>query len=199
MEPLELSFTSDVRAARWICFGCLVVGLVALAWVVLGDPTADGNGDAGVVAAWIGAAFFGGFGALGLWGLRGAGRSSLRIDTTGITSTTGRGTVLVSWGELAAVDLWVSVRSAIRNDVIDPKALRTKIRIRVRLAPATQDFGGRGDLRPLLPLVGAAQFTRAIGVPPPVLSATEDVDEVDRIAQALHYFGGGRFRGVTRP
>ena len=199
MEPLELSFTSDVRAARWICFGCLVVGLVALAWVVLGDPTANGNGHAGVVAAWIGAAFFGGFGALGLWGLRGAGRSSLRIDTTGITSTTGRGTVLVSWGELAAVDLWVSVRSAIRNDVVDPKALRTKIRIRVRLAPATDDFGGRPDLRPLLPLVGAAPFTRAIGVPPPVLSATEDVDEIDRIAQALHYFGGGRFRGVTRP
>ena len=199
MEPLELSFAPDVRAARWICLGCLVVGLVALAWVVLGDPAANGNGDAGPVAAWIGFAFFGGFGALGLWGLRGAGRSSLRVDTTGITSSTGRGTVLVSWGELSVVDLWVSVRTAIRNDVVDPRALRTKIRIRVRLAPATENFGGRPDLRPLLPLVDAAPFTRAIGVPPPVLSATEDVDEVDRIAQALHHFGGGRFRGVTRP
>jgi hypothetical protein len=199
VEPLELSFTTDVRAARWICLGCLVVGLVALAWLTTGDPTAGGNGTAGLVAAWTGVGLFGGFGLLGLWGLRGAGRASLRIDSTGIASTTGRGTVMISWAELAAVDLWVRVRSAIRTGVVDPKGLRTTIRIRVRLAPVADDFGGRGDLRPLLPLVGAAPFTRAIGVPPPLLGTGDDLDEVDRLARALHHFGGGRFRGVTRP
>jgi hypothetical protein len=199
VEPLELSFTSDVRAARWICAGCLVVGLVSLAWLAVGGPAANGNGSGGVVAAWIGVGFFGGIGLLGLWGLRGAGRSSLRIDSTGIASSTGRGTVLVSWAELAAVDVWVKVRSAIRTSVVDPKGMRTKIRIRVRLAPVSDDFGGRGDLRPLLPLAGAAPFTRAIGVPPPLLGTGDDLDEVDRIARALHHFGGDRFRGVTRP
>lgn len=112
--------------------------------------------------------------------------------------TTGRGSVLITWSELAAVDVWRSVRTALQNDVVDPKALRTKIQIRVRLAPANADFGGRPDLRPLL-RIDQAPFTRAIGVPPPMLSTGESLPEVDQIAAALAAFGGDRFRGVVSP
>lgn len=198
MEPLDLSFTPDVRAARIIALGSLVFGLITLAWVVLGDPTAEGNGTAGLVAGWIGGLFFAGFGALCLLSLRGASRAGLRIDATGITTTTGRGSALVTWSELAAVDVWCSVRTAMRNDVVDPKALRTKIQIRVRLAPANADFGSRADLRPLLH-IDQPPFTRAIGVPPPLLSTGDSLPEVDQIATALAAFAGDRFGGVVSP
>jgi hypothetical protein len=198
LAPLELSFASDVRLVRRIGLGMLVLGLVALGWTVFGDPTAGGNGTAGLVAGWVGAGFFGGLGALVLWSLRAAGGSALRIDATGITSTTGRGSVLVSWSELAAVDVWVSVRTGMRNDIVDPKRLRTRIRIFVRLAPLHPDFGSRSDLRPLRRIIGSGSFTRGIGVPPPPFSTGESLPEVDQIAAALAAFAGDRFQGVSR-
>ena len=197
-EPLQLSFASDVRLVRRIGLGLLVFGLVALGWTLLGDPTGGGNGTSGLVAGWVGALFFGGLGALVLWSLRAAGDAALRIDATGITSTTGRGTVLVTWSELAAVDVLVSVRTGLRNEIVDPKRLRTRIRILVRLAPLDPDFGSRSDLRPLRRLVGSPPYTRMIGVPPPPFSTGESLPEVDRIEAALAAFGGDRFRGVVR-
>lgn len=197
-EPLELSFAPDVRAARMIALGSLVLGLIALGWVVLGDPTGGGNGTIGLVGGWIGALFFAGFGALCLLSLRGASHAGLRIDATGITSTTGRGSVLVTWSELAAVDVWCSVRTAMQNDIVDPRALRTKIRIMVRLAPAAVDFAARPDLRPLQ-RIDQPPFTRAIGVPPPMLGTGDSLPEVDQISAALAAFAGDRFQGVVRP
>ena len=198
MAPLELSFASDVRLVRRIGLGMLVVGLIALGWTLFGDPTAGGNGSAGLVAGWVGAVFFGGLGALCLWSLRSAGDSALRIDTTGIASTTGRGTVLVTWSELAAVDVYVSVRTGVRNDIVDPKALRTRIRIVIRLAPLNPDFGSRPDLKLLRRLIGSPPYTRMIGVPPPAFSTGESLPEVDQIEAALAAFAGDRFQGVSR-
>jgi hypothetical protein len=198
VPPLELSFASDVRLARRVAAGCLAVGLMAVVWAVLGDPTKGQDDRAGLIAVWVCAALFGGFGAFALWGLRTAGSAALRIDATGITSTTGRGSVLVTWPELAAVDVWVSVRTALRNEIVDPKALRTRIQILVRLAPAHPDFASRADLKPLRRIVGSPPFTRGIGVPPPALSTGESLPEVDQIAAALAAFAGDRFQGVTR-
>ncbi|MET1038346.1 MAG: hypothetical protein ABW075_08735 [Aeromicrobium sp.] len=198
MPPLELSFASDVRFVRRIGLGMLLLGLVALGWTLLGDPTSGGNGSSGLVAGWVGAIVAGGLGAVCLWSLRNAGSSALRIDATGITSTTGRGTVLVTWEELAAVDVWVSVRTGLRNHVIDPRALRTRIRILVRLAPTNPDFGSRPDLRPLRRVLGPPPFTRVIGVPPPAFTTGESLPEVDQIAAALTAFAGDRFHGVSR-
>ncbi len=121
MAPLRLSFSRDVRAARLISAACLAVGVAALVWVLAGDPSADGNGTAGVVAAWCAAGFFGLFGAFGLLSLRRSSHASLTIDSTGITTTTGRGTIVLSWPELSAVDLWVDVRRAPPPHLVEPK------------------------------------------------------------------------------
>ncbi|MET0931309.1 MAG: hypothetical protein ABWX74_17445 [Aeromicrobium sp.] len=64
MPPLELSFASDVRLVRRIAIGVLAFGLLALGWTLFGDPTAQGNGNGGLVAGWVGAIFFGGLAPL---------------------------------------------------------------------------------------------------------------------------------------
>jgi hypothetical protein len=200
MSPpaLELSFAADIRLARRIGLGMLVFGLFALGSTLFGDLPDGPDRKNALIAGWIGAVFFGGLGALVLWSLRSAGASALRIDATGITSTTGRGTVLVTWSELAAVDVWVSVRTGMRNDIIDPKKLRTRIRIFVRLAPVHPGFGSRHDLKPLRRILGSGMFTHGIGVPPPAFSTGESLPEVDQIEAALAAFAGERFQGVSR-
>lgn len=196
MEPVEISFARDVRLARWTCFGAIVVGAVVLWGIVVRDPPPESDG--GTTGPWIVVVLLCGFGALGLWAFRHAGHSALRIDATGITSTTGRGSVLITWSELAAVDVWVKIRRAPAAAVIGPRGLRTKIHILVRLAPTHTEFGSRPDLRPLRRIIGGEPFTRAIGVLAPPFSSGDSLPEVDQIAAALAAFGGTRSQGVVR-
>ncbi|MCD9200124.1 hypothetical protein [Aeromicrobium wangtongii] len=196
--PLELSFAPQVRVARWIGLGSLGLGVLFVYLTLTGYASGSGSGTTGLVVGLVVAAIFGGFGAVVLWTLRGASAAGLRIDGTGITSTTGRGTVLVTWGELAAVDVWCWVRVVSRGGAKLPKSMRTKVSILVRLAPLDEeDFGSRPDLRPLA-RIDQTPFTRAIGVPGPTLGRGDKLPTVDQIATALAAFGGDRFRGVVR-
>jgi hypothetical protein len=151
-----------------------------------------------VVGAIIGG-FLALFGLFILWvGVRARG-SSVAIGSQGITINLPRAKADIAWSEIAAVGisvLWSRPPVSRRADLVEPKGLRTKVVVRIRLAPVIPNFANRPDLAGLHTEDEPIPFTHKINLMPGLMATEDRVPQADEAAAILQHFSGGRFVGI---